>query len=385
MTSIIMSIAALVGSQMFQRNIAKLSSLDNQNVEQDNCEPPKIKFSNIEILLYEKLLLSLNDNDNMLSFYDLSSIIYRIKTFYLNVDLIYAKIGKAHNPSIIRQFLFERIKNALTEKKINNVLLPAFNKLEKIRAYVDFCLIDTDVDNLLLYYINEKKHNREKDYTKDELKEIFEKPFKPILNAKNNKMCQQQDCYTIDIPSYYELLGKCGDLTKALTKLYCEFGLLSDPNSYSHEIVYDIANIILENTEFYFTRFLSPKAFAADITRHNINFIHHDQPNINDEELFDDFFHKLLNNYFYNRPIRNYYYFLTMASRLRQAILKNKEALLSTNRIKLMENQSFESFVKNKILSVLLNMNYFYLQGMNEEQLWSDILMTPAENLNLNN
>lgn len=393
----LLSIAAFVGSSIFKSyqnkandefNATSVSSQQNTTENNGDCINPvkHITITYEEEIVYNELYTFLQNLKNIGTddvVYKLRYIANDVKSIYLKLGLI--SISQEYVSLKLMEFLTDRFNKFVSKEKEGNTLTKEF---EIVYQYLEFSMRNTAPKDLIAYYIfdNFTKNNDKGSIQEinNEYKQEFESLFIPIITSKQNK--KRKD-FKIDksntkdniIENYFQLLSKCGKIYKGIIKFYKNYGISINESSYNHEITYDLASTILEISDFYFTHNMTPEQLAHDITNHNIHFIHHERPEALDGESPDHFMSRLMANYFLNREIKNYYYFLMMCARAYYALKKNWECKPPKLYKNISELSKFNEQSLKLIYQSVKSQNYPFLDGLTENDVTRHILLTDPE------
>lgn len=399
-------IATILGTNIFKAYIKSNNdtdktsechpSIDEDSEEYDKYDNVSFSLERFEITAFEKNiyeslkkelsnLKNVDDVDTKLK--NFNTIASTIARCYKNAAFPLPKIGR---PTSVKMM---KVLNCRFKDYVNNENLS--NLFDKIKFYIEFCLreyVDSQNDQIFHYlldhvreggfYVNDTDCDVVHKYSED-----FEGLFIPIILSKENKRknyaienkYQKPLSNDTEIYTYNHLLDYSGKLYNKVIDFYKGYGIYIGNDTYNHDVVYEIAKTILTISDFYFTHGMSVSNLAHDITNHNINYLHHEQPDALDEESEEDFLNRIIQNYFSGRIIKNYYYFLIMCSRAYHSLEKNwksKERKLFTD---VSDEKEFERIALNLVYNRVKDMEFPFLDGLSEAEIKIHILKTNPE------
>jgi len=374
----IATIASLIGSSL-ARSVFKEDQQETSvptDTEKDYGHRLKeIQISHSECKAYDSLLTALSDND-----------LNQFKTALLDIETELCRAEILHgteSTSTIFQLLKGRLKKYCEQQ--NNVEQKAsqfdITVLDSLRDYIEFVFLKTDKDSLDLRYTTHSIFESAdspvlvKSIDPDKITAVFK-----IISDANQALLKNglgEQTY-----SYYDLLNHSGDVYSELVHLNSAIGYIHSENLFSDIIVSEISETILNNTNFYFCRGLTPTVFAKDLKEHIIHYLHHNQISIEQDE------HKTLyalteeldNNYFKNRTIRNYYYFLILCARFVGSLKTNWIKHRILHEIPSHDYNAFKCRARELLFDKIRKYDYAYLRGLSEDELWMHVLATKPEN-----
>lgn len=409
-SSTLLCIAAILGSSIFKaytkdnsgkKEPEETNTPANESIElhQDNVSDyslEKFEITLSEKILYDSLreqldnLKDVKDNgdvdDKLCEF---KNITFDIGTYYLNAPFQLPNINRPLSVKIMT-VLESRFKGYIKDKNLSILF-------DQVKFYIEFCLReieDSENDKLfhyLLDYSNEGKICNEDNGDSEIMEKYindFEEIFIPIIFSKENKkennaLEQKYKDPQISedkiISSYFQLLSYSGILYNELKHVYKKYGIYIGNDNYDHDVVYEISKTILTISDFYFTHGMSVSNLAHDITNHNINHLHHNQPDANDGDTEKMFMSRLIKNYFENRTIKNYYYFLIMCSRAYHSLKKNWKGDRKKLFTHISDEHQFEREAIDLVYKSVKDMDYPFLEGLDESDIKQHILKTDIE------
>lgn len=261
---------------------------------------------------------------------------------------------------------------------------------ESMKDYFEYQLRSLTYASLLQYYIDDEYKASNINKTKKEIADDLDSCFTDILCARNNKAeLIKKDSQEVlkDKPqlfNYQMLLAKVGDVYNGFMSVYESIGLIDTKNRYSHEIVYEIAKLILEKTEFYFTRNLTVSRFAQDITDSNIDYFHNsvERKIGSKDKIMADLFCQYLDG----RPIESYYYFLKMCMKIYESAIDSQLGENIESQVSLIEwidtkdiDENIKTIQYNPevlrfIIEKLKYRKYHFLYNVTDNRIKGDIL-----------
>lgn len=365
----IATIAALIGSSLIsstseETEQSKKTSSEPQDKKND-YKLPKIPINDIESEAYQKLIEALK-NKSIKEFKD--TILYIESEYYRNGILL----GDESSTNIY-EFINGRFQKYCEKNKI--IITP---QLDQLKDYIEFLFLKTNKETLEIHYIRKPLPYLTLATKNINPNEITNK-LKKILDA--DKAIKKYGLKTYPY-CYYDLLNDSGHVYRELSYLNTAIGYIPNTKTFSDLLVNEIAETIMKNTDFYFCHELTISVFAKDLKNHIINFLHHDQPICEDNLGIDAYVQILDDNYFKNRKIRNYYYFLIVCARFVEALKTNWE----TGKLLVDVEKDNISAFHNKTKDLLFKKvnirkyNYTFLNTLSNDEIWQHILATKAEN-----
>ena len=196
----------------------------------------------------------------------------------------------------------------------------AIERLGKLQTLLDYSFREADKGGFLKYYFLDQ--GKDEAYIKSVMKNFYGY-FDIILHDGFSK--SKCEIRTNDLKNYNCLLGIAGEVYDNLVKVLYDYKLFDTRGRLNHELLYEMADYILANTDFYYCKGLTTERLAKDITDSIIHYIHN---NVeikrdyiakygNNPELYVE---KLIERYLMNREIESYYYFLKMACKVLEAL-----------------------------------------------------------------
>lgn len=384
LTLTIATLAAALGSKLsLSSSDDKPEQSSSMSLNNNTFEPEQ---NNIPIIQaeekgYTALVKSLIEDRDLETF---QCAIRDIESVYWMMGLLKGEETESYIGMLLssRFNVFIESQSPKDEEKIRHIK----NMMESMKSYIEFLFIKTNKVALEKYYNKElaignigslstdiptNMPANELEKYRDKFDEVFTKITTANEEINNNGLKTQPYCY-------YDLLNDAGKVYDELVYLNNQIGCVSDPGIFSTVIVDEIAETILNNTNFYFCRDLTPSVLSKDLTKHIIHYLHHNQPLIDENETLDSLVRQLDQNYFCNRKIRNYYYFLILCARFVKTLRTNwieKRIMRDIN-----NEEEFEKSAKTILFDQIEKHNYKFLRGLSLNNIWEHILATKAEN-----
>lgn len=291
-------------------------------------------------------------------------------------DLIIKGISEQNGESLINMRKgVELLKNKYldTDELLND--LSDYAMIEKIpniqeflkklyrsaKPYISFLISDELQSEILSDF--QKERNKSLDSIKKDIENIYTES----LNGK-------------EINCYIDLLDEAGNIYKKLVDYYFELSFIPD-KTYNHELVYEMAEVILHNTNFYFCRDLSQKQLAEDITNHIFKHIHgesqaekmigqkENEVQINVEDIY---------KHYLGFDIKTYPYYLNVCSVIYRELVKYSMGIAENENDK--EEKTVEAKMFSDMIAILYKVKYDFMQGLSKEQFESDVNQTYLAN-----
>lgn len=206
----------------------------------------------------------------------------------------------------------------------------AVERFGKLKPLLEYAFREIDKGGVLKYYFLDS--GKDKIYISNVMPTLYGH-FDIILCDGFSE--SKHETKTNDLKNYNCLLGAAGDVYDNLVKVLYDYKLFDSRERLNHELLYEMAEYILVNTNFYYCKGLTTERLAKDITDSIIHYIH------NCVEIKPDFtakygnnpdfyVEKLIERYFMSREIESYYYFLKMACKVLEALnYKNSSQQIS--------------------------------------------------------
>lgn len=246
-----------------------------------------------------------------------------------------------------------------------------------LKEMLEFSFRTTKSDCILIHYY--KDMGMDLKYV-EKVNADIKKCFAPITCDISNKSLNSN---TIDsdktdfIKNYQCLLGAAGIVYDDLVDVLNRYQLMDTRGHLNFDLLYVIAEISLNSSQFYFTKGLTPNRLAKDITDSIIHYLHNDiEP---DERIKVDhggspekYVAGVIERYLLNREIKSYYYFLKMACK----VLEMLERLYAIGNNDCNEKMIFPSDSKEIIKIAkkqLKQLKLPILMGMDENEIIEDI------------
>lgn len=196
----------------------------------------------------------------------------------------------------------------------------AIGRLEKMAPLLEYSFREADKGGVLKYYFLDS--GKDKTYISNVMS-VFYGQFDIILYDGFSK--SKFKTKTNKLRNYNCLLGTAGDVYDNLVKVLYDYKLYDSRGRLNHELLYEMAEFILVNTDFYYCKGLTTERLAKDITDSIIHYIHN---NVDIKQEFYEkygnypelYVEKLIERYLMNREIESYYYFLKMACKVLEAL-----------------------------------------------------------------
>lgn len=364
----IATIATLIGSSLVRIASKEDKQEDSSSPYDDDHGLKKIRISENESKAYSSLLEALFSSKDVNKFKD---TIFAIKSEYYHAEILDGTETASHIFLLIKG----RVEKYCKQEKSDTDL----TLLDNLKDYIEFIFLKTDNATLEERYRNypllESASSSVKIKTIDPDK--ITATFKKIFDANNAIL---KEGVTSCPYCYYDLLNDSGAVYSELAYLNGAIGYISNLNVFNDLIVSEIAETILGNTNFYFCRGLTPSVFAKDLKAHIIHFLHHYQPVINRNEDVESLTDKLDNNYFKNRKIRNYYYYLILCARFVETLKTNWQKGKILKDVDIENLDAFNRKAQKLLFDKIRKYEYAYLRGLSEDDIWHHVLATKAEN-----
>lgn len=278
-------------------------------------------------------------------------------------------------------------------------------KIGKLNQFFTYILSPKDEQTLLHSYLRNIYTTKE---SLNEFADSIANGFYPILYADNNtfdEIVKEKERY--QIPTYYPilnyqtLLGMAGELYDKLHTAYFQCGLIPSKYFFSNELVYEIAEKIIERSNFYFCHNLTINQLAHDIADSIIDYIHNSlaAEQIVSKELTIQY---LVKRYLGTRAIGNYYYYLKMCAKIYESAIKrgiyntqcvqmdgNENYIFSNDSTSFKiaisyiskakgfhDNDRYSIDILIEIVQQTHKYNYSFLYGLRDDVIMRDILLT---------
>lgn len=346
-----------------------------------NTKPKQFGKSDVPIIRYKERNIYMSLCNAIIKTKDYKAVYTSIKELdrILNLDAnIYASEDSEGKKFSVISSRFEYYLNN-EDREFVNEKEQIKQKFRRLSRYIKYALVKGDRMSVDNYYKNHLKDESKKAYAKD--------IEQHAINFKNslNKITQINDQILKDGVSsvpycYYDLLNDAGELYHELVYANNKIGIITDSEVFSSMIVDEIAETILKNTNFYFCRGLSAPELSKDLTKHIIHFLHHHQPKLEETGSLKLLIEQLDRNYFSNRQIRHYYYFLILCARFVNTLKSNWNSNKILSDIK--DSHELDYKIKELLFGVTSKYEFPFLEGLNEEEVWSHIIVTKTENTN---
>lgn len=379
----IATIAALIGS-----SLTSMTPKEDKQEEgispcpkEDDCGLKEIRISDNENKAYESLSEALFSSKDINKF---KEAVLTIESEYYRAEILHGTESASHIFQLIKsrfeQYCKQESLNKTTDKTpLKDLNTTTMTLLDSLKDYVEFIFLKTDKATLEAWYKNhpllESANSSAKIDTiaPDKITATFKKIFDANNEIIKKGVASHPYCY-------YDLLNDSGNVYSELAYLNSAIGYISNGKVFNDLIISEIAETILCNTNFYFCRGLTPSVFAKDLKAHIINFLHHNQPIIEENEDVESLADKLDNNYFKNRKIRNYYYFLILCARFLETLKTNWKKRKILKEIGTDNIDEFNRNARKLLFDKIRKYEYAYLHGLSEDNIWSHVLATKAEN-----
>lgn len=360
-------LATLLGSSILKKSSGQSSDSDNQKSSDNDSAQSPIKMGKRERLLYHNLCEVILKEKSVLA---LSKAVRDIEQILLVNGNLYGNENETIAYPIINQRFIEYLDTEDSIKSDESYELR--DKWKRLEDYIEFLFVRNDLQSMTDYY---KRSVKDAVIDVDIHRERLEKAFRNIEEANNN--VNNPDWLSKHNYCYYDLLNETGNIYEELVYVNNSSGLIPDKNVFQSTIVTEIAETILNNTNFYFNKGLTKTTLSHDIKEHLINYFHHDQHLLGNGETIDSLVIRMRRNFFENREIRNYYYFLILCSRFVYTFRLNRErGLLLAD----CSESDFYKKVQKELFKVIKDYDFKFLIGLNDKEIWKHILATKPEN-----
>lgn len=364
----IATIATLIGSSLVRltskedKQENSISSFDDDHVLKE------VRISENERKMYNSLLEALFSSKDVNKFKD---TIFAIESEYHHAEILHG----TETASYIFLLIKGRVEQYCKQEKSDTDL----TLLDSLKDYIEFLFLKTDKATLEERYRNHPLLESANASVKIKVinPDKITATFKKIFDANNAIIKEGVTSYPY---CYYDLLNDSGAVYSELAYLNGAIGYISNVNVFNDLIVSEIAETILSNTNFYFCRGLTPSVFAKDLKAHIIHFLHHHQPVIEKNEDVEYLTDNLDNNYFKNRQIRNYYYYLILCARFVETLKTNWRKGKILKDVGADNLDAFYHIARKLLFDKIRKYEYAYLRGLSEDDIWHHVLATKAEN-----